>query len=240
MYAKYGLASSVLIEIEASLSRADVHLYHSNPIKMGDGEAPVVEEFKYLGSMLSKNFDDSVTIMARIRLARIAFTKLQKAIFGTRRVALESKKIAYESLVLSLLLYGSECWVVNAENMRLLQRFHRKCIRIMCRVTRHHTRKHHISTEELEAKLGIHDIRHYVHSRVLRYLGHVFRMDADRTPSLLQRCWVPVVDGKQPSGKTKVLYDSAVVQTLRVGSCLARWGSASFKLMPLTRASGIT
>ena len=182
------------------------------PIKMGDGEAPVVEEFKYLGSMLSKNFDDSVTIMARIRLARIAFTKLQKAIFGTRRVALESKKIAYESLVLSLLLYGSECWVVNAENMRLLRRFHRKCIRIMCRVTRHHTRKHHISTEELEAKLGIHDIRHYVHSRVLRYLGHVFRMDADRTPSLLQRCWV--VDGKQPSGKIKVLYDSAVQKLL--------------------------
>ena len=182
------------------------------PIKMGDGEAPVVQEFKYLGSMLSNNFDDSVTIMARIRLARIAFTKLQKAIFGTRRVALESKKIAYESLVLSLLLYGAECWVVSAENMRLLQRFHRKCIRIMCRVTRHHTRKHHISTEELEAKLGIHDIRHYVHSRVLRYLGHVFRMDADRTPSLLQRCWV--VDGKQPSGKTKVLYDSAIQKLL--------------------------
>jgi hypothetical protein len=35
-------------------------------------------------------------------------------------------------------------------------------------------------------------------------------MDADRTPSLLhwQRFWV--VDGKQPSGKTKDLYDSAV------------------------------
>jgi hypothetical protein len=83
---------------------------------MGDGEAPVVaQEFKYylrVGSMLStgKKFDDislsvPVTIMARIRLARIAFkfTKLQNlnlgsAIFGTRRVAaLESraKKIAY-------------------------------------------------------------------------------------------------------------------------------------------------
>ena len=33
------------------------------PIKMGDREAPVAEEFKYLGSMLSKNFDDSVTIV---------------------------------------------------------------------------------------------------------------------------------------------------------------------------------
>jgi hypothetical protein len=30
----------------------------------------------------------------------------------------------------------------------------------MCRVTRHHTRKHRISTEELKAKLSIHDIRH--------------------------------------------------------------------------------
>ncbi len=56
-------------------------------------------------------------------------------VIGTRRVALESKKVAYESLVLSLLLYhGSECWVVTAENMSLLQRFHRRCtgIRIMC------------------------------------------------------------------------------------------------------------
>jgi hypothetical protein len=190
------------------------------PIEMGGGEAPVVPEFKHLGSVLSENFDDSVTIMARIRLARIAFTNLnlQKAAaifkFGTtgRRVALESKKITYESLVLSLLLYGSECWVVTAENMRLLQRFHRKCIRIMCRVTRHHTRKHRISTEVLEAKLGIHNIRHYFHSRALRYLGHVFRMDADRTPSLLQRCWV--VEGKQPSGKIKDLYDSAVHKLL--------------------------
>ena len=50
------------------------------PIKMGHGEAPVVPELKHLGSVLSKNFDDSVAIMARIRLARIAFTKLQKAI----------------------------------------------------------------------------------------------------------------------------------------------------------------
>ena len=42
-------------------------------------------------------------------------------------------------------------------------------------------------------------------------------MDADRTPSLLQRCWVvDVTDGKQPSGKInlKVLYDSAVQKLL--------------------------
>jgi hypothetical protein len=32
------------------------------PIKMGDREAPVAEELKYLGSMPSKNFDDSLSV----------------------------------------------------------------------------------------------------------------------------------------------------------------------------------
>jgi hypothetical protein len=40
-------------------------------------------------------------LRATLLLARCALRKL------------ESKKIAYESLVLSLLLYGSECWVVT-------------------------------------------------------------------------------------------------------------------------------
>ncbi len=96
------------------------------PIKMGGGEALAsssgVQVPLESGSMLSKNFDDSMTIMARIRLARIAsVNKLQKAIFGTRRVALESKKIAYEPLVLSLLLYGSECWVVYLLQLEVLR-----------------------------------------------------------------------------------------------------------------------
>ncbi len=54
--------------------------------------------------------------------------------------------------------------------------------------------------------------------RVLRYLVRVFLMDADRpgtpSPSLLRRSGCLVVDGKQPSGKTKVLYDSAVQKLL--------------------------
>ncbi len=83
-------------------------------------------EFRHLrvGSVLSENSDDSVTIMARIRLARIAFTNLnlQKAAaifkFGTtgRRVALESKKTTYdtrsvasESFVVWIGMLGCNC-----------------------------------------------------------------------------------------------------------------------------------
>ena len=38
------------------------------PIKMGDGEAPVAPEFKHLGSVRSKNFDGSATIMGCARV----------------------------------------------------------------------------------------------------------------------------------------------------------------------------
>jgi hypothetical protein len=49
---------------------------------------------------------------------------MHEATFGTGRVALESKKVAFESPVLSLrvVLYGSECWGFTVKNMRLLQR----------------------------------------------------------------------------------------------------------------------
>ncbi len=141
--------------------------------------------------------------MARIRLARIAFTNLQKAIFGTRRVALGSKKITYESPVLSLpsLLHGSECWVVPAENMRLLQRFHRKASTgsafASCAGPLATTLESIASRPSCHCTRGEAGYpRHPEGIRALGYLGHVLRMDADRTPPLLQRCWV--VEGKQP------------------------------------------
>jgi hypothetical protein len=91
--------------------------------------------------------------------------------------------------------------------------------------------------EELEAKLGIRDSditgRHYVHSRVLRYLGHVFRMDAlaDRTPSLLQRCLVVTRDGRhcQALPWASLQVKSRSLTILLYKSCLTRsrfWGSS--------------
>ena len=102
----------------------------------------------------------------------------------------------------------------------------------MCRVTRHHTRKHHISTrtEELEAKLGIHDIRHYVHSRVLRYLvvllltkgtSFVWTQTGLHLFCSAVGWWMASSLQVKPRSFTIPLYKS----------CLTRWGSAS--LMPL-------
>ena len=47
----------------------------------------------------------------------------------------------------------------------------------MCRVSRKHTRQHHISTVALEQRLGLDPIDVYLSRRQLRWLGHVRRMD---------------------------------------------------------------
>ena len=47
-------------------------------------------------------------------------------------------------------------------------------------VTRKHTWKHHISTEDLTRRLGLDTADFYVARRQLGWLGHVARMDYSR------------------------------------------------------------
>ena len=102
-------------------------------------------------------------------------------------------------------LYGSECWIVTAEHLRLLESFHRTNVRIMNRVVLLHSAAHHISAEELEDRLGLQSLKFYWWYRVLKYYaGHVARMSPDALPRLLQRCWVE--GGTQPTGGTKALF----------------------------------
>ena len=74
---------------------------------------------------------------------------------------------------------------------RRLRVFHARCVRGMCRVTRKHAWAHHITTEELERRLGVDPIETYLHRRQLRWLGHVRRMDyTQRLPRQMLSSWV--------------------------------------------------
>ncbi len=118
--------------------------------------------------------------------------------------------------MLSLLLYGSECWVVSAENFEH-EASSTGDVFGSCSV-QGHSPPSHSEASHLDRGAGG-EAGHPRHQALCSFegaetprAGHVSRMDADWTPSLLQRCWV--VDGKQPSGKIKVLYDSAVQKLL--------------------------
>jgi hypothetical protein len=91
----------------------------------------------------------------------------------------------YSSVIISILIHGSECWSMKDELYSRLSAFHHKCARIMCQITINLTIKHHIKITELLNQLGIRSITDYYHTRLLRWAGHVARMDFSRSPRKL-------------------------------------------------------
>jgi hypothetical protein len=146
--------------------------------------------FKYLGSILTSSITSEGDVDARINAATAAFGALSKCIFKNRSVVKRMKGRIYSSFVVSILLYGSECWSMTEKLLDRLRSFHHCCVRSMCRITMRHTIKRRITTTSLLSQLEIKPIDHYYHSRLLRWAGHVSRMDMSRMPRKLLTGWV--------------------------------------------------
>ena len=100
--------------------------------------------------------------------------KVQDAI--TKGFSLRVKGRLYDACVQSAMLYGSETWTLNTEDVRRLERIEASMLRWMCNVSVHERR----STNELREKLGIRGIRCSVQERRLHWYRHVMCMGDDR------------------------------------------------------------
>ena len=177
------------------------------------GFMPIVPEFPYLGDMVARDGSDGCAVDKRITKAGKAFGALRKCVFSTSSVSHMAKRAVYESIILSILLYGAESWSMTEQHRQHLRVFHAQCLRAMCRVTRKHTWDHHISTQELGQRLGIETIDTYITRRQLRWGGHVRRMDYDRRlPRRMLSSWVA---HPRPRGAPKMTYGRSFCKALK-------------------------
>ena len=106
-------------------------------------------------------------------------------------ISLPAKRATYVALVLSILLYGSECWAITARMRRKLRSFHRFCCRTMFGIKNmHQVKDQKTTTAEVLEECGLRSLDTYMARRRLRWLGHVWRMDWDRLPRKLLSSWV--------------------------------------------------
>ena len=161
-------------------------------IKVDDrGVIPVVEKARYLGGMLNRNANHEAAVDDRIAKASSAFGKLKPRLFKSDDISLPAKRAAYVALVLSILLYGSECWAITARMRRKLRSFHRFCCRTMFGIKNmHQVKDQKTTTAEVLEECGLRSLDTYMARRRLRWLGHVWRMDWDRLPRKLLSSWV--------------------------------------------------
>ena len=84
-------------------------------------------------------------------------------------------------MVVTSLLFGCETWTLRKAHIAQLERFHQTSLRKIARVRWFHK----VTNYEVLRRCKIGSIQSLVESAVLRWTGHVTRMDNDRIPKKL-------------------------------------------------------
>ena len=118
---------------------------------MQDKKLDVVDSFCYLGDTIGAGGGCDLSVITRIRSAWGKFWELLP-ILTSHALSYTTRGQIYSTYIRTVLLYASECWAPNVNNLLKLQRNDRAMIRWTCNVRL----KDHISSDSLLRKLGIH------------------------------------------------------------------------------------
>ena len=210
---RFGLTMHVGRGDKASKSEAMFCPGHGSSYEDGDTSKMIITDdggfieftksFKYLGSIITPDLASTADVAQRIKKASKVFGALRRDIFANRSVTLKAKKALYTSFVLSTLLFGSESWCLLKKDELKLERFHRSCVRAMAGVSKYKQWRRRLSSVQLERRLGLYSLGHYLQVRALRWLGHLARMPQERLPRKLLFGWV---DHPKPVGCPRMSY----------------------------------
>lgn len=93
-------------------------------------ELKTVDQFRYLGSIISSDGTIDKEIAARISKASQALGRLRTRVLNNNNnVKLSTKIKVYKAVVLPSLLYGCESWTLYRKHLKQLERFHMRSLR---------------------------------------------------------------------------------------------------------------
>jgi Reverse transcriptase (RNA-dependent DNA polymerase) len=142
-------------------------------------EIEVVDEFVYLGSLVTADNDTSREIQRRIMAGNRAYFGLRRTL-RSNKVRRTTKLTIYKTLIRPVVLYGHETWTMLAEDQRALAVFERKVLRTICGgVQMDDGTWRRRMNHELHQLLGEPPIVHTAKIGRLRWAGHVIRMSDD-------------------------------------------------------------
>ena len=106
-------------------------------------------------------------------------------------LSLATKKVVYQAVVLSVLLYAAETWPAKQQDIRRLEGFHHRCLRSILGIGRMQQRLQHISNEKVRQWFGMPtSLEVTIACRRLQRLGHVAHMEDSRLPKQFLFGWL--------------------------------------------------
>jgi len=186
--------------LKISTSKTEVQCVSRNAPKLmitiGGTELNQVEQFTYLGGVISEDARSEHDIKRRINLATGVASSLN-TVLESRDISKATKVRVYCALVLSVLLYNSETWTMRVTDEDRLRVFEMAVLRRICGVSLLDRWRN----DDIRARLNIDfDVVEAVRRRRLTYFGHVQRMKAERIPVRVLNGYI---HGSRPRGRPR-------------------------------------
>ena len=187
------------------------------PITVGQHQLTATQSFTYLGSKVCHDGGANLDIKQRISKARAAFIQL-RPVWRCGKYSRPTKVKIYQSCVLSVLHYGSECWRMTVADVKKLQTFHTTCLRKIARIF--WPRK--ISNADLLKLTRQEDISITLVRRRWQWIGHILR---GNTHGIARVAVHLSPEGKRKRGRPKITWRRTVESELKLLNL--NWGEAA-------------
>ena len=140
-------------------------------LRIRDAHIKQVQKFNYLGSVVTSDDRCNTEIKKRIGMAKDTFQKLEK-VLRNHKIAMKTKKRVLDTYVISILMYGSECWTISPQMRQRLEAAEMWFYRHMLRISW----TEHKSNEEVLRMAGAErTLLKNIRKRQLEFLGHILR-----------------------------------------------------------------
>lgn len=137
-----------------------------------------VDQFCYLGSIVTADVDIDTEVSARISKAARTFGCLRDRAWSNNKLTIKTKINIYNACILSTLLYGVESWTLYSKQLSKLNGFHCRCLRKLLNINW----QERVTNVEVLERTGSVSVHTLVRRRRLRWVGHVVRMENNRIP----------------------------------------------------------
>ena len=167
-----------------------------------------VEHFTYLVSVISNDVTVNKDLDKRRTRASSSFGRLHKRVWQNHSLRLSTKIQVYRAVVVPTLLYGCATWVLYRKQIRLLERFHQRCLRSMMGIKW----QEYVTNEEALKRASLPSLECTLLQQQLRWAGHVARMEDSRMPKAV--LLGELREGKRKCGAPKKRYKDQLKQQL--------------------------
>ena len=165
-----------------------------------------VDEFKYLGGIITSENDSTPAIRERIAAGNRCLFGLAH-IFRSKWVTANTKIQIYKTALRPVVTYGLETCTLTQQDEEILDVFERKVLRKIFGAKKENEQWRKLYNHEIKELYHQPSISNYLRAQRLLWIGHVLRMEEDRVP---RKCFQSTPDGTRPRGWPKARYNDLI------------------------------